>query len=143
MPITAFIGVRISWLIVARNELLASLAASAAARASFVSLNRRTFWIAITAWSAKVSTRAISAASNGRTSSRSSEITPRASPSRSNGTLSAVRNPMRFWMSRTSGYSVSMTDRTSSMWIERRSRIERPAIEVLRSGSTSACALAM
>ncbi len=34
MPITAFIGVRISWLIVARNELLASLADSAAARAS-------------------------------------------------------------------------------------------------------------
>ena len=33
MPITAFIGVRISWLIVARNALFASLAASAAARA--------------------------------------------------------------------------------------------------------------
>ena len=29
MPITAFIGVRISWLIVARKALLASLAASA------------------------------------------------------------------------------------------------------------------
>ena len=60
MPITAFIGVRISWLIVARNELFASLAASAAARASLVSLNSRAFWIAITAWSAKVSSRAIS-----------------------------------------------------------------------------------
>ena len=68
MPMTAFIGVRISWLIVARKELLASFAASAAARACLVSLNIRTFWIAITAWSAKVSTRAISAASNGRTS---------------------------------------------------------------------------
>ncbi len=34
MPITPFIGVRISWLIVARKALLASLAASAAARAS-------------------------------------------------------------------------------------------------------------
>ena len=32
MPMTPFIGVRISWLIVARNALLASLAASAAAR---------------------------------------------------------------------------------------------------------------
>ena len=41
MPITAFIGVRISWLIVARNELLASFAASAAARASCASANRR------------------------------------------------------------------------------------------------------
>ena len=39
MPMTAFIGVRISWLIVARNELLASFAASAAARACLVSLN--------------------------------------------------------------------------------------------------------
>ena len=29
MPMTAFIGVRISWLIVARKELFASLAASA------------------------------------------------------------------------------------------------------------------
>ena len=57
MPITAFIGVRISWLIVARNELFASLAASAAARACLVSLNRRTFWIAITAWSANVCSR--------------------------------------------------------------------------------------
>ena len=38
----------------ARNELLASLADSAAARASCVSLNRLAFWIAITAWSAKV-----------------------------------------------------------------------------------------
>ena len=54
MPITAFIGVRISWLIVARNALFASLAASAAARASCACLNRRAFWIAITAWSAKV-----------------------------------------------------------------------------------------
>ncbi len=33
MPMTAFIGVRISWLIVARNELFASLAASAWPRA--------------------------------------------------------------------------------------------------------------
>ena len=45
MPMTAFIGVRISWLIVARNELLASFAASAAARASCVSWNRRAFWM--------------------------------------------------------------------------------------------------
>jgi hypothetical protein len=54
MPMTAFIGVRISWLIVARKALLASLAASALARAASVSLKRRVFWMAITAWSAKV-----------------------------------------------------------------------------------------
>ena len=35
IPITAFIGVRISWLIAARNVLLAALAASAASRASW------------------------------------------------------------------------------------------------------------
>ena len=33
IPMTAFIGVRISWLIVARKALLASLAASASRRA--------------------------------------------------------------------------------------------------------------
>ena len=41
MPITAFIGVRISWLIVARNELLASFADSAAACASCASAYSR------------------------------------------------------------------------------------------------------
>ena len=65
MPITAFIGVRISWLIVARNALLASLAASAAARASCACLNSRAFWIAITAWSAKVLSSASSLSVNG------------------------------------------------------------------------------
>ena len=34
MPITAFIGVRISWLTFARKSLLARLAASAASRAA-------------------------------------------------------------------------------------------------------------
>ena len=33
MPMTAFMGVRISWLMVARKALLASLAASASRRA--------------------------------------------------------------------------------------------------------------
>ena len=40
MPMTAFIGVRISWLMVARNALFASFAASAAARASCASLEQ-------------------------------------------------------------------------------------------------------
>ena len=76
MPITAFIGVRISWLIVARNELLASLAASAAARASCACLNRRAFWIAITAWSAKVLSSAISLSVNGFGGWRITSIEP-------------------------------------------------------------------
>ena len=37
MPITPFIGVRISWLILARNSLLARLAASAASLARCIS----------------------------------------------------------------------------------------------------------
>ena len=37
IPITAFIGVRISWLMLARKSLLARLAATAASRASFSS----------------------------------------------------------------------------------------------------------
>ncbi len=41
MPITAFIGVRISWLMFARKSLLARLAASAASRASFSSAATR------------------------------------------------------------------------------------------------------
>ena len=38
MPMIAFIGVRISWLIVARNALLDSFAASAVLRASWSSV---------------------------------------------------------------------------------------------------------
>ena len=49
MPMIAFIGVRISWLIAARNALFASLACSAASRASSASAKRRAFWIAIAA----------------------------------------------------------------------------------------------
>ena len=95
MPMTAFIGVRISWLIVARNELFASLAASAAARASCVSLNRRTFWIAITAWSAKVCARATSWSSKRPVAARRITMQPMAAPSRSNGTNRPTGNPAR------------------------------------------------
>jgi hypothetical protein len=83
IPITAFIGVRISWLIVARKELFASLAASAAARACCASLNRRTFSIAITAWSANVCASEISFASNSPVPARRIVRQPMARPSRS------------------------------------------------------------
>ena len=49
IPMIAFIGVRISWLIVARNALLDSFAASATSRASLTSANSRAFSIAIAA----------------------------------------------------------------------------------------------
>ena len=90
MPITAFIGVRISWLIVARNELFASLAASAwRARASCVlaSLNSRAFWIAITAWSAKVRRgTAARGRLNGWPPVRQTAIAPSTTPSATSGT---------------------------------------------------------
>src|SRR5271165_6108003 len=41
MPMTPFMGVRISWLILARNSLLARLAASAASLAIFSSCSAR------------------------------------------------------------------------------------------------------
>ena len=85
MPITAFIGVRISWLMVARNELLASLAASAAARASCACLNRRAFWIAITAWSAKVCSNDSSLSEKGRGGWRITQIDPMPRSSHSMG----------------------------------------------------------
>ena len=56
MPITPFMGVRISWLMLARNSLFARVAASAASRAAPMSSNmfteaicmscraRRSFW---------------------------------------------------------------------------------------------------
>ena len=49
MPMIAFIGVRISWLIAARNALFAWLASSAASRASWASAKSRAFSIAIAA----------------------------------------------------------------------------------------------
>jgi hypothetical protein len=53
MPITAFIGVRISWLIVARNDPLAALASSAMRVCSSSCWNRRALATAMAAWSAK------------------------------------------------------------------------------------------
>ena len=53
IPITAFIGVRISWLIAARNVLFAAFAASAAARASCATAYSRALSSAIDASCAK------------------------------------------------------------------------------------------
>ena len=53
--------------------------------------NRRTFSIAITAWSAKVVTSSICLSVNGRTSVRVSARTPIGTPSRSIGTPRTVR----------------------------------------------------
>ncbi len=58
------------------------------------SVNRRTFSMAMTAWSAKVWSRAICFSVNGRTLWRRIEITPIAIPSRSSGTASSVSPPL-------------------------------------------------
>jgi hypothetical protein len=61
--------------------------------ASFVSLNRRTFSIAIAAWSAKVRLSAICLSLNGLTSARRRNMVPNGLPSRSSGTESIVWRP--------------------------------------------------
>jgi hypothetical protein len=58
-----------------------------------VSDSRRTFWIAITAWSANVATSSRSRVENGRTSVRHMTNTPTGSPSRSMGTPKMLRKP--------------------------------------------------
>ena len=65
---------------------------SSRVRASTLS-NRRTFSIAIAAWSAKVDTSSICLSVNGRTSERVSASTPIGTPSRSIGTPRMVRKP--------------------------------------------------
>ena len=63
-----------------------------------VSLNRRTFSMAITAWSAKVLTRATCRSVNGCTKSRHIKIVPVAAPSRRSGTARTLRAPdSRAW----------------------------------------------
>jgi hypothetical protein len=71
--------------------LSTSAVAVCCSSASFVSLNRRTFWIAIAAWSPKVRSRAISRSLNGRTSVRRSRIVPKGLPSRKRGVTTTVR----------------------------------------------------
>src|SRR5262245_309936 len=95
-PIIAFSGVRNSWLILARNCDLCSLASASCRLLSWISSNSRTFSIAIAAWSANVLTSSISLLVNGRTSARDNVTTPIVTPSRNIGTPSAVRYPPNF-----------------------------------------------
>ncbi len=81
--------------LVSATELLMTCSTSAAAFCccsdSCVSLNSRTFSIAIAAWSANEVTSSISLASKARASARPSVSTPIVSPSRRIGTASSVR----------------------------------------------------
>ena len=53
-PMMALSGVRSSWLMLARNCDLCSLASASCRLLSSISLNSRAFWIASTDWAAKV-----------------------------------------------------------------------------------------
>ena len=73
--------------------MLQGLASSALL--SWISLNNRTFSMAITAWSAKVLRSAICLSVKGRTSVRRMRIAPIGRPSRSSGAPSTDRVPSR------------------------------------------------
>ena len=95
IPMTAFIGVRISWLMVARKMLFEALASSATSRASWASAKRRALSSAIEASWARRSSRSTSVGVNGRASEGSRAIPSAptvASPDRS-GT--ATRRPIK------------------------------------------------
>src|SRR5215831_2865717 len=81
------------------------------------SWNRRTFSMAITAWSANVLSRAICFSVNGRTSVRRMTIAPIGTPSRSMGVASMVRLPVASCRGLDSGYSVSSSAARSWMWM--------------------------
>ena len=92
-----------------------SVVAVCRSRASLVSLNSRTFWIAITAWSAKVCSSSIWWSLNAPGSLRVTLIVPVATPSCSIGTIRMHRKPRRRATSRmaaadSGSASVSATD---------------------------------
>src|SRR5947209_5218393 len=72
----ALSGVRSSWLILARNCDLCWLASASWRLLSWILSNSRAFSIAITAWSAKVSTSAICVSVKGFTVARAKDNTP-------------------------------------------------------------------
>jgi hypothetical protein len=102
-----------------------------------VSLTRRTFSIAIAAWSAKVSTSLTSPGRKARASLRTMPITPTGAPSRSIGTPSTVRKPCRCCISREPGYSLSSSGTMSSTWMLWPSTKARPITLVRVSASVS------
>ena len=114
-----------------------SLIAVCCSSASFVWLKRRTFSIAIAAWSAKVLTRSTFSAANARASIRHSWIAPMARSSRMRGTASAVWWPTRRCSSRPTGYSDSGASARSSICIATPSITARPATEPRVSGIVS------
>ncbi len=101
------------------------------------SWNRRTFSIAITAWSAKVSSSATCWSVKGRASVRNAVMAPIATPSRSSGTPTVAAMPWRRMAGAMSGYSASRLTRRSSIRSVWRSRATRPDTEPRVSGLAS------
>ena len=71
----------------ARNSLLCWLAISSCRLLSWISLNSRAFWMAITAWSAKVFSSSRSFAENGLGGACVTKIEPTPRPSQSIGAI--------------------------------------------------------
>ncbi len=82
--------------------------------------------MAITAWSAKVSSSAICLSVNGCTAVRRIRIAPIGTPSRRSGATRRVPPPTATEAVLTVGYSFSSSGTMSSMWIVRRSAMARP-----------------
>ncbi len=104
---------------------------------SWISLNSRTFSIAITAWSAKVLTSSICFSVKGRTSLRRMRMAPNALLSLTSGTASVVRCPNSRDGARASGKS-SNAATMSSMCITDWSMIARPTVLPLVNGKVCA-----
>ena len=89
----ALSGVRSSCDMLARNSDLCLLASSSSRLLAWISLNRREFWIAITAWSAKVLSSASSLSLNGCGGLRETWIAPTPRPSQSIGAKAIEKLP--------------------------------------------------
>ena len=92
---TGRVSVR-DWLMTRRISLVAVCCSSATDSSplrDWSSVNSRTFWIAMTAWSANVRSSATCASENGPGSDRPRLIAPMVRPSCSSGTASTLRKP--------------------------------------------------
>ncbi len=140
MPMMPFIGVRISWLMFARNSLLARLAASAVSLAARSSAAARAFSSARAAWSANACARRISSAWKLWPAGRPTESAPIAWSRNMIGTASTARNGSGAMRARTSAVrGVRGSARTSSAVTGRRSRTATPDAPVPAGTRTPSC----
>ncbi len=118
-----------AWLMARRISAVAVCRSSASPRSLFRDLsssNSLTFSMAITAWLANVSSSAISASVNGRTSARRTAREPSGPRSLNRGISATLWMVLSFRSSSESGNSLSATSCASSMMTRLRSRMARP-----------------